>query len=218
MHSTTRWTLMVAASTLALLGCAGGTAQQDGGPQQMTFFLTSVNPGKGGDLGGLAGADAHCQKLASAAGAGKRTWRAYLSTQGVELGDKGIIHARDRIGAGPWYNAKGVRVSRDVEDLHSARNNVTRETALDERGQPVNGRTEKPNRHDILTGSTLDGKAYPAGADMTCANWTSSTTGKARVGHHDRAQWNSAHDSQGCTQVQLRASGGDGLFYCFAAQ
>ena len=230
MHSTTRWTLMVAASTLALLGCAGGTAQQDGGPQQMTFFLTSVNPGKGGDLGGLAGADAHCQKLASAAGAGKRTWRAYLSTQGVELGDKGIIHARDRIGAGPWYNAKGVRVSRDVEDLHSARNNVTKETALDERGQPVNGRTEKPNRHDILTGSRPDGTALPPSGrfgDMTCNNWTNDgDKGAAMLGHHDRAgptsdawavSWNSAHPSIGCNLGLLAKTGGAGLLYCFAA-
>jgi len=230
MHSTTRWTLVAAASSLALLGCAGGTAQQDGGPQQMSFFLTSVNPGKGGDLGGLAGADAYCQKLASAAGAAKRNWRAYLSTQGVELGDKGIVHARDRIGNGPWYNAKGVRVARDVEDLHSARNNVTKETAVDERGRPVNGRTEKPNRHDILTGSRPDGTAMaPSGrfGDKTCSNWTNgSDKGSAMLGHHDRSgptgdawavSWNSSHPSIGCNLDLLAKTGGAGLFYCFAA-
>src|SRR5262245_6616582 len=229
MHSTTRWTLAAAASSLALLGCAGGQAQQDGGPQQMSFFLTSTNPGKGGDLGGLAGADAYCQKLASAAGSGKRNWRAYLSTQGVELGDKGIVHARDRIGKGPWYNAKGVRVARDLEDLHSAGNNVTKVTAIDERGQPVNGPTEKPNRHDILTGWRLDGTATaPSGrfGDMTCNNWTSGDKGAATLGHHDRegptgdawaTSWNSSHPSIGCDMGALAKTGGAGLFYCFAA-
>ena len=175
MHSTTRWTLAVAASSLTVLGCMSGPAQREGGASQMSFFVTSVNPGKGGDLGGLAGADAHCQSLAAAAGAGKRTWRAYLSTQGRELGDKGVIHARDRIGTGPWYNARGVRIAQNLADLHSGRNNVTKETALDERGRMVNGRTEKPNRHDILTGSRPDGTARPPSGrfgDMTCSNWT----------------------------------------------
>lgn len=221
MKSTTRWTLAAAAGSLLVLGC-GGMPQRDGGPQQMTFFVTSVNPGKGGDLGGLAGADAHCQSLAAKAGAGGRAWRAYLSTQGVELGDKGVIHARDRIGNGPWYNAKGVRVARNVADLHSTRNNVTKETAIDERGRPVNGRTEKPNRHDILTGSRPDGTAYPAGENLTCGNWT-GTSGLAQVGHHDRRgmgtgvnSWNSAHASRGCSQADLESTGGAGLFYCFA--
>jgi len=229
MHSTLRWTLVAAAGSLTLLGC-GSPAQRDGGAQQMSFFVTSKNPGKGGDLGGLAGADAHCNALATAAGAGNRTWRAYLSTQGKELADKGIIHARDRIGKGPWYNAKGVRVARDVEDLHSAANNVTKETALDERGQIVNGRTEKPNKHDIMTGSRPDGTAMaPSGrfGDMTCSNWTSGTEkGAVMLGHHDRAgptgdawavSWNSAHPSIGCDLGQLAKTGGGGLFYCFAA-
>ncbi len=228
MHNTIRWAL-AGAGALAVLGCAGGLQQREGGAQQMTFFLTSVNPGKGGDLGGLAGADAHCQALAAKAGAGNRTWRAYLSTQGVELGDKGVVHARDRIGSGPWHNAKGVRVARDVEDLHSERNNVTKETALDERGGPVNGRTDKPNRHDILTGSRPDGTAMaPSGrfGDMTCGNWTNgSDKGAAMLGHHDRSgpttdawavSWNSAHPSIGCNLGLLAKTGGAGLFYCFA--
>lgn len=227
MRNTTRWTL-AAAGSLLLLGCSG-LPERDGGPEQMSFFLTSVNPGKGGDLGGLAGADAHCQSLAAAAGAGKRTWRAYLSTQGKELGDKGVIHARDRIGTGPWYNAKGIRVAQNVEDLHSAGNNVTKATALDERGRPVNGRTEKPNRHDILTGSRPDGTAMaPSGrfGDMTCNNWTNGgDKGAAMLGHHDRAgpttdawavSWNSAHPSIGCNLGLLAKTGGAGLVYCFA--
>jgi hypothetical protein len=229
MHSTTRWTLAVAASSLTVLGCMSGPAQREGGASQMSFFVTSVNPGKGGDLGGLAGADAHCQSLAAAAGAGKRTWRAYLSTQGKELGDKGVIHARDRIGTGPWYNAKGVRIAQNLDDLHSGRNNVTKETALDERGRMVNGRTEKPNRHDILTGSRPDGTALPPSGrfgDMTCSNWTyGGDKGAAMLGHHDRAgptmdawavSWNSAHPSIGCTPGLLAKTGGAGLLYCFA--
>ncbi len=229
MHSTLRWTLVAAAGSLTLLGC-GSPAQRDGGASQMSFFVTSKNPGKGGDLGGLAGADAHCNALATAAGAGNRTWRAYLSTQGKELADKGIIHARDRIGKGPWYNAKGVRVARDLADLHSAGNNVTKETAVDERGQLVNGRTEKPNKHDIMTGSRPDGTALaPSGrfGDMTCSNWTSGAEqGAVMLGHHDRAgpttdawavSWNSAHPSIGCNLGQLAKTGGGGLYYCFAA-
>jgi hypothetical protein len=229
MHSTSRWTLAAAAGALALLGCAGGPEQREGGPQQMSFFITSVNPGKGGDLGGLDGADRHCQSLAKAAGAGHRTWRAYLSTQGKALDDTNVVHARDRIGTGPWYNARGVRIARNVEDLHSAGNNVTKETALDERGRMVNGRTEKPNRHDILTGSRPDGTAMAPSdrfGDMTCSNWTNGTPkGAAMLGHHDRAgpvnhawavSWNSAHPSIGCTQDLLAKTGGAGLFYCFA--
>lgn len=183
-------------------------------PQQppMTFFVTSNGPGKGGDLGGLAGADAHCQRLAAAAGTGNRTWRAYLSTQGPNA-----VNARDRIGAGPWHNAKGVQVATNAGQMHGITHAFSMDRIITEDGALIPNGQFSPNRHDILTGSTLDGMAYPAGADMTCNNWTSSSTGKARVGHHDRAQWNSAHDSQGCTQVQLQASGGDGLFYCFAA-
>ena len=177
----------------------------------MSFFITSVNIGKGADLGGLAGADAHCQSLAEAAGAGGRTWRAYLSTSSV--------NARDRIGEGPWYNARGVEIAASVEELH-ADNNLTKETQLDEKGATVNGRGDSPNRHDILTGSNADGTASGA----TCDNWSSSGGGNARVGHHDRTgggsdptSWNSAHDSRGCSQSNLQGTGGDGLFYCFAA-
>jgi hypothetical protein len=229
MHSTLRWPLFAAAGSLTLLGCAA-PEQREGGPQQMSFFVTSKNPGKGGDLGGLAGADAHCKALATAAGAGNRNWRAYLSRQGKELTDKGVVHARDRIGQGPWYNAKGVRIALDVNDLHSAGNNVTKATALDENGRIVNGRTEKPNRHDILTGSRPDGTAMaPSGrfGDKTCSNWTNgSAQGSAMLGHHDRAgptgdawavSWNSAHPSIGCDLGQLAKTGGGGLFYCFAA-
>jgi hypothetical protein len=223
--------MTVAAGSLMLLGCAGDPAQHEGGAQQMSFFVTSKNPGKGGDLGGLAGADAHCQSLAAAAGAGNRKWLAYLSTQGKELSDKGVIHARDRIGSGPWYNAKGVRIAQNVEDLHSGGNKVTKETALDEFGRGVNGRTEKPNLHDILTGSRADGTAMaPSGrfGDKTCSNWTNgSDKGSAMLGHHDRAgpttdawavSWNSAHPSIGCNLDLLAKTGGGGLFYCFAAE
>ena len=181
-------------------------------PPTMTFFLTSEGPGKGGDLGGIAGADAHCLRLATAANAAaNRTWRAYLSTQGPNA-----VNARDRIGAGPWHNARLTLVGQNVDEMHGMGHRFTAMTVLDEQGRMIPGSGFAPNRHDILTGSTPEGRAYPAGDDMTCNNWTSSTTGKARVGHHDRAAWNSTHDSQGCTQPQLRASGGDGLFYCFA--
>ena len=185
---------------------------QQGPPPIMTFFLTSAGPGKGGDLGGIAGADAHCLRLATAANAAaNRTWRAYLSTQGPNA-----VNARDRIGAGPWHNARLTLVGQNLDEMHGMGHRFTPMTVLDEQGRMIPGSGFAPNRHDVLTGSTAEGRAYPAGADMTCNNWTSSTTGKARVGHHDRAAWNSTHDSQGCTQDQLRASGGDGLFYCFA--
>jgi len=188
----------------------------------MTFFITSTPIGNGANLGGLAGADTHCQTLAQAAGAGNRTWRAYLSTQG-----SGAVNARDRIGSGPWHNAKGVQIAANVADLHGDnerdRNYIIKETAIDERGNVVNGRGDQPNRHDILTGSDSHGRAIPAGEDRTCSNWTSSDTGSAMVGHHDRSgggntSWNSVHPSRGCSQEQLQSSGGDGLFYCFAAQ
>lgn len=189
----------------------------------MTFFVTSAGVGKGADLGGVDGADQHCQSLANAAGAGGRTWRAYLSTQGTALNDPKVVHARDRIGSGPWHNVKGVMIARSVEDLHSASNNVTKETALDEKGQPVNDRTMMPNKHDILTGSRPDGTAFPGTfSDMTCGNWTKcGTDGSAIVGHHDRAgpiehawatSWNSSHPSRGCSQENLRGTGGDALF------
>jgi hypothetical protein len=188
----------------------------------MTFFITSTPMGNGANLGGLAGADAHCQSLAQAAGAGNNTWRAYLSTQG-----SGAVNARDRIGNGPWHNAKGAQIAPNVADLHGDierdRNYLYKDTAIDENGNVVNGRGDKPNRHDILTGSNSLGIALPAGEDRTCNNWTSGNTGSAMVGHHDRSgggttSWNSAHPSRGCSQEQLQSSGGNALLYCFATQ
>ncbi|MDT3680360.1 MAG: hypothetical protein ROZ64_16170 [Burkholderiaceae bacterium] len=223
---------LAAAGFGALMGCAQmeSMTRQPSGPQDMTFFVTSVGPGNGGDLGGLAGADRHCQSLAQSAGAGNRTWRAYLSTQGASLSDMNFVNARDRIGTGPWRNARGVVIARNVDELHSSKNNVTRETALDEKGRPVKDRSQKPNEHDMLTGSRPDGNAF-AGApfsDMTCGNWTKSgTEGSAMLGHFDRAgpsesawatSWNSSHPSRGCDAQGLRSTGGNGLFYCFAAQ
>jgi hypothetical protein len=230
MYSAMQRTFLVMTGLSALFGCATGESQQMSAGKDMTFFVTSVGPGKGGDLGGLAGADQHCQSLAKAAGAGNRTWRAYLSTQAPKLTDPDVVHARDRIGAGPWYNAKGVMIAKSVEDLHSAGNNLTKQTTLDERGNLVNGRTEKPNKHDILTGSRADGTAFPGAPfpDMTCGNWTKSAAdGSAMTGHHDRAgpinnpwatSWNSAHPTLGCSQERVRPTGGDGLFYCFAVK
>jgi len=196
-----------AAITLSLLSSYLLLAQD----APMTFFLTSVGPGNGANLGGLAGADRHCQMLAEAVGAGDRTWRAYLSTQGPDA-----VNARDRIGQGPWHNAHGELVGQNVDQLHSYQHRITIRTALTENGSVVPGGGYSPNRHDILTGSKPDGTAFAGSEDMTCQNWTSSDTGKAKVGHHDRAAWNSAHDSRGCSQEVLRSSGGDGLFYCFA--
>lgn len=208
------------AGVAVIVAACAGTGGGGGG---MSFFITSVGTGNGADLGGLAGADAHCQKLAAAAGAGGKTWRAYLSQQGKET-----INARDRIGKGPWYNAKGVMIARDVDHLHSAGNNINKETGLSENGQVIQGRGDKPNRHDILTGSRTDGTAFAGGdPDMTCGNWTrSGTEGAAVVGHHDRqgptgdpwaTSWNSSHQSRGgCSQKSLIGTGGDGLFYCFA--
>jgi hypothetical protein len=189
---------------------------------EMTFFVTSSGPGNGADLGGLEGADRHCQELAEAAGAGNHTWRAYLSTQ--ESGDQSAVDARDRIGTGPWQNAEGAVIASNVDELHDG-NNLTKETALTEQGEVVNGRGDTPNRHDILTDSRPDGTAFDAGEDRTCANWTSSGDGSAMVGHHDRRglrddapsrSWNSSHPSRGCSQEALQGTGGDGLFYCFA--
>jgi len=193
----------------------------------MTFFITSAGSGKGADLGGLSGADQHCQHLAQAAGAGKHTWHAYLSTQAAD--GKPAVNARDRIGKGPWKNAKGETIATSVDDLHSANNKLTKQTALTEKGQPVNGRGDQPNMHDILTGAQPDGTAFAAGEDRTCKNWTSSGEGAAMVGHHDRQglrdddaskSWNSSHPSRGlgggCSQDALRSTGGDGRFYCFA--
>ncbi len=188
--------------------------------KQMGFFVTSVGSGNGGNLGGLEGADAHCAKLAEAAGSSGRTWKAYLSTQ--EEGKRGIS-ARDRIGTGPWHNAKGVLIAEDLDQLH-LNANILKSTALDESGKPVKGRGDKPNQHDILTGTMADGTAYfpREENDRTCSNWTSSGEGSATVGHHDRhgggnTSWNQAHNSRGCSQEDLTKTGGAGLFMCFAA-
>jgi hypothetical protein len=204
------------------LSVAGVMVAQDK-PAPMGFFITSVGPGNGANLGGLAGADAHCAKLATAVGAGNRTWRAYLSLS--ESANQKAVNARDRIGSGPWYNAKGERIAQNLDELHSDTNNLTKQTQLNEKGEMVNGRGDTPNRHDILTGSQADGTAFPAGADKTCGNWTSAGEGSAQLGHHDRqgggdnpTSWNSAHGSRGCSQENLRGTGGDGLFYCFAVK
>lgn len=198
------------------------TKAMGGEKSVMTFFITSAGPGKGADLGGLAGADAHCQALAEAQYAGDHTWHAYLSTQAE--GDQPAVNARDRIGAGPWYNALGELVAANLDELHNGAPKLTKESAVTEEGNVVNGRGDTPNTHDMLTGSQLDGTAYPPGADKTCHNWTSSGDGAARLGHHDRQgggdnpdSWNSAHDSRGCSQEALVSTGGAGLYYCFAA-
>jgi hypothetical protein len=220
-------------SRLCLLSAAAfaaGVAAQPALAQSAntTFFVTSAGPGNGANLGGLEGADKHCATLAAAAGAGARTWHAYLSTQAAD--GKPAVNARDRIGKGPWQNSKGVVVAKDVADLHSASNNLTKQTSLSEKGDVINGRGDTPNRHDALTGTQPDGTAFPAGEDRTCKNWTSSTQGAAVVGHIDRIglrdddaskSWNSSHPSRGpdggCSQADLRSTGGDGLLYCFAA-
>jgi hypothetical protein len=213
-----------AAALLSAGMAAGAHAQQS----QMSFFVTSVGVGKGADLGGIEGADRHCQQLAQAVGAGKHAWRADLSTQPAD--GRPAVNARDRIGKGPWRNAKGEVIANTLDELHGD-NKLTKQTALNEKGEVVNGRGDTPNRHDMLTGSQPDGTAFPAGEDRTCHNWTSSTQGAAMLGHHDRMglrddaashSWNSSHPSRGpdggCSQADLRSTGGDGLFYCFAAQ
>lgn len=207
-----------------------GAAPQRGAPaapQPLGFFVTSVGLGKGANLGGLAGADAHCQTLAAAAGAGNRTWRAYLST--TAAGTQAAVNARDRIGTGPWYNQKNVVIAQNVADLHGDvqrdRNQMMKDNAIDEKGNGVRGRGETPNQHDMLTGSDSLGRSLPGdAATTTCSNWTSETdgTGAAMLGHHDRSgggntSWNMSHASRGCSQANLVATGGAGLFYCFAA-
>jgi hypothetical protein len=209
------------AAAIVIAGALGVHAREAAQANpQMSFFITSVGSGNGANLGGLAGADAHCQNLAKAAGAGNRQWRAYLSTQGA-----GAVNAKDRIGSGPWVNSKGVQIAANVAELHSDKNNLTKETQLTEKGTVVNGRGDSPNQHDILTGSNLDGTSFPAGEDHTCNNWTSQDAGSAQVGHHDRqggganpTSWNNAHASKGCSQANLVATGGNGYFYCFAAK
>jgi hypothetical protein len=216
----TKWGMPLAAC-LSLFCVAPVQAQQ----ANMGFFVTSHGPGKGADLGGLAGADKHCQELAASVGAGGKTWRAYLSTQGA-----GAVNARDRIGKGPWQNAKGVVIATSVADLHSANNKLTKQNDVSEKGEVINGRGDKPNRHDILTGSQPDGTAFTDDKDHTCKNYTSSTQGSVMVGHNDRIglrddesshSWNSSHPSRGpdggCSQKDLQSTGGDGLLYCFAS-
>jgi hypothetical protein len=212
--------LLFAAAAALLAACASTPSS---GP--MGFFVTSSGPGKGADLGGLAGADAHCQKLGAAAGAGSRTWRAYLSTSATTNPAAPAVHARDRIGKGPWFNAKGALIAADVEQLHGS-NGITKQTALNEKGGLVNGRGDTPNDHDILTGSRVDGTAFSPTPNLTCGNWTSSGDGAAMIGHHDRTglvpdawalSWNSSHQTRGCGTEALRSTGGAGLFYCFAA-
>ena len=203
--------------------CFAVHAQQP--DKKMSFFVTSANPGKGADLGGLAGADKYCQTLASAAGAGSRTWHAYLSTTANNGGK--VVHARDRIGKGPWYNAKGELIAKSVDDLHTGPN-LTKQTILTEKATVVNGRGDTPNMHDMLTGSDSQGRAFTGTSDTTCSNWTSGAdTGAAQVGHSDRQgirddvaqkSWNHAHSSRGCSVPVLRSTGGAGLFYCFAAK
>lgn len=215
-------TLAVATLGMMALTVHGEAQQQQAEP--MGFFITSAGPGNGGDLGGLEGADAHCQSLAEGVGAGDRTWRAYLSTQATA--DATAVNARDRIGDGPWVNAAGLTIAANVQDLHYNNANIRYEHALNERGERVNSGAsgDQPNMHDILTGSMLDGTAFAPGQDRTCDNWMSSGEGSAMVGHHDRftfqtpgSPWNAAHPSQGCSQESLVGTGGAGLFYCFAA-
>lgn len=213
--------MMKKITTIALLSvsvCAGSYVAFAAAPNQMSFFVTSKGSGKGGDLGGIAGADAHCAMLAQAAGVMGKTWRAYLSTQGA-----GAVNAKDRIGAGPWYNAKGQVVAQNVADLHNNPGGGPgfKQLAMTEKGAVVNGAGDTPNQHDMLTGSQPDGTAFAAGMDRTCNNWTSSSTGNAMVGHHDRTggggtSWNSQHPSRSCSQPDLIATGGNGYFYCFA--
>jgi hypothetical protein len=222
MRRSIQWSLLGSAAAVVLAAC--GTMGSVGGKSDPTFFVTSSGPGKGADLGGLAGADAQCQMLASKVGVGDKTWRAYLSTQPV--GGATGVNARDRIGKGPWKNAKGVVVATDVANLHSAANNLNKLTALTERGDGINGRGDTPNLHDMLTGSQPDGTFIAGNANSTCGNWTQSGDGAAMVGHHDRTgldesapakSWNSSHQTRGCSADALKATGGAGLFYCFAA-
>jgi hypothetical protein len=213
--------IVASVAVLSLAASAPAYAQK----AETTFFITSVGSDKGADLGGIAGADQHCQHLAQAGGISGKTWRAYLSTQGA-----GAVNARDRIGQGPWQNAKGVVIAKNVAELHG-QNNITKQTALTEKGDVVNGRGDTPNMHDILTGSQPDGTAFAAGEDRTCGNWTKSGQGAAMVGHSDRQglrdddaskSWNSSHPSRGpdggCSQNDLKSTGGAGLFFCFATK
>lgn len=221
MTGKVRLSMVASVAFVALVGSA--QAQQQPQSPNMTFFVTTVGSGKGGDLGGLEGADRHCQTLATAAGAGSKTWRAYLSTNQAAQG--GPVNARDRIGKGPWQNFKGTVIATSVEDLHSDNNKLGFENSLTARGTVVSGVGYTPNWHDVLTGSQMDGTAWPGNMNLTCNNWTSSTFGSVMVGHIDRRggqntvfqrSWNAAHMSRSCSQADLIATGGNGLFYCFA--
>jgi hypothetical protein len=217
MRPNEKMRMLATAAFFTMTTLAGALAQDTGA----SFFVTSVGKGDGANLGGLEGADAHCQSLAEAAGVTGKTWRAYLSTSG-----DGAVNARDRIGAGPWSNAKGEVIAASVDELHSDANNLNKQTALDENGNPIKGRGDEPNQHDILTGSQPDGTAFASGDDRTCSNWTSNADGAAMVGHHDRMgrddtveakSWNASHPSRGgCSQEALIGTGGNGYFYCFA--
>ena len=198
---------------LMALVTALGTTALSAQDSQMSFFITSAGPGTGADLGGLRGADQHCQDLAYAVGAGDLEWRAYLST--VSMGGEAAVHARERIGEGPWYNYAGDLIANDVADLHSEDANLTKESILTEKGDMVNGRGDSPNMHDILTGSNMDGTANTDEGHDACANWTSSGEGSARGGQNPTS-WNSAHGSRGCSQENLQGTGGNGFYYCFA--
>ncbi|MDE0106040.1 MAG: hypothetical protein OXN89_26975 [Bryobacterales bacterium] len=205
----------------AAFAIAAGMATMPVAAEDMSFFITSKGSGDGANLGGLEGADAHCQALAEAAGSQGKIWRAYLSAAATD--GSPAVNARDRIGTGPWFNAKGVQVARNLDELHFSNVGLGKEGSLTETGQVVNGRGDRPNQHDILTGSQLDGTAFTDGADHTCGNWSENGEGSAQVGHHDRtgggqvpSSWNSAHGSRGCSQDNLVATGGNGYFYCFA--
>ncbi len=209
--------------SLLLILSSGLLAQDKKANKNMSFFLTSVGSGNGADLGGLEGADAHCQSLAEAVGSTGKTWHAYLSA--AASGENEAVHAKDRIGDGPWYNSKGAVISKNVDGLHGEDANLSKEGSLSENGEAINGRGDSPNKHDILTGSNLDGTLFVGDGDTTCSNWTSQGEGSARLGHHDRTgggdnptSWNSAHGSRGCSQANLEGTGGDGLFYCFASE
>ena len=231
MSNTVNRTTFFATFALTILGgVISSSAQSANDSEKMSFFVTSDGAGDGANFGGLEGADAHCSKLAEAAGS-SRTWAAYLSTSMIIDRSSGSpevtngVSARDRIGTGPWYNAKGVMIAKDVDDLHSANVNINLETGLDETGNPINGRGSKPNEHDILTGTDSNGYFSTAGGDTTCSNWTSNGEGSAIVGHHDRVglndsrnmvSWNSSHGSVGCGEADLPKTGGAGLLYCFA--
>jgi hypothetical protein len=216
-------------ASIALITLGGNAFAQQQAPQSpnMTFFVTSAGPGKGADLGGLEGADTLCQKLAQGAGAGSKTWRAYLSTNTNLAAPEKTVNARDRIGKGPWQNFKGEVIATSVDDLHSNKNKISMQTGLTERGTMLPGVGYTPNYHDMMTGSQPDGRAFPGNMNLTCNNWSSSEFGKAEVGHVDRTgladtaqahSWNSSHQSRDCTQDGLRSTGGNALFYCFAAQ